>query len=499
MNERQQWAAVAAIIVLAAVLRLGDLDLMEFKGDEAVAIHLTRPLVEGTDVPGAGLMSSVGIHNPPLFIYLTAAPVLISHDPLWVTGSLVGLLSLLSILCTFLLVKPRFGFPVALMTTAFYACSTWPVLYARKLWAQDVLPIFSVILLFVVVRVWEKPKTRWVALGPVLLCALWQIHFSAFALILVAAVLAFIQWRQLNWRWLAGGLVASVLMLGPYLQFQRDHQWVDFTGMKNIASGKKADGQARESEKKWTLESARWAAYVSSGAELSYSLGGATERFQEEGTGRWMARFTGALGHLLLMAGSLLAVWLAYRQRRSVHIIVAAWMSGYVLIYLLVRLEEVWPHYFIIVYPVPFLLMALPLGELATRWKRFGLPVAASICALICVLHVANLFQLRGFLKEHGGAAGDYGVTYDHKAELVDWVVAHGVEMRAPGFEYRHMVDTERRYGDVLAAADRVKDRPAPPADKRKVIVYDSLRAEWAKKHNCKDRQDFGPLVVCPK
>jgi hypothetical protein len=84
--------AVAGITLLAAWLRLSHLDLAEFKADEATAIELTLPLIEGKAWPEAGLESSVGIRNPPMLLYLLAVPLWLAADPL-VAGAFVGVLA----------------------------------------------------------------------------------------------------------------------------------------------------------------------------------------------------------------------------------------------------------------------------------------------------------------------------------------------------------------------------------------------------------------------
>jgi hypothetical protein len=67
---------LAGTLALAAWLRLRQLGLVEFKLDEADAVELGRRLLHGT-FPSVGLASSVGAANPPLFVYVTAVPLLV--------------------------------------------------------------------------------------------------------------------------------------------------------------------------------------------------------------------------------------------------------------------------------------------------------------------------------------------------------------------------------------------------------------------------------------
>ena len=501
---------------------------MEFKGDEAVAIQLAMPMVEGRELPRVGLMSSVGVHNPPLFIWLVAAPAWISVDPIFVTLALVALLAVLAVAGTWWVLRRHLGVPGALAVAAIYATATWPVLYGRKLWAQDVLPLFSLLLLYALLITWERKKTRWVAAVPILLCVLWQLHFSALGLMIVAAglLLARARAKELSWLSLGAGVVAALLMMGPYLHFQVEKGYPDLVGFANIAKGQRADGTTREAPKRWSLDPLRWMAHASSGTNVGYAVGRSKDDHHawRSGLTKVLSPAGGWLGNLLLGAGALLALWasvLAFRRRsghrgppdrageidhdphtgvaRSLLLVVAAWVLGFVLVFTLLRLEHVWPHYFIILYPAPFVLMWLPLAWIARRFGQKGAWLAGGATTVIVLAHLTTLLSLGGYVNDRGGTGGDYGVSYEHKADLVDYVVANGLMLhRPPGFEYGFLVRTARAYGDIDEITAAAEGRPAPPRSHRRLRVWDSLRYPRAAGFKCSGRQDFGPLVTCP-
>ena len=143
---------------LAGWLRLRDLDLVEFKSDEATAVDLARRVLDG-ELLTVGLISSTGAYNPPLFVYLSAIPLAVRDDPLAATA-FVGVLSVAAVILTYFVLRPRFGALVALGTTALFATAPWAVLYGRKLWGQSLLPIAAVLLLWSMFAVLERPRTR---------------------------------------------------------------------------------------------------------------------------------------------------------------------------------------------------------------------------------------------------------------------------------------------------------------------------------------------------
>ncbi len=510
---RWELALICLVLVLGAWLRWADLNQMEFKGDEAVAVQLALPMIEGQEIPRVGLMSSVGIHNPPLFIWLVALCSWLSVNPVFVTGALVGTLSLLSIAGAWWFLRRRLGIIPTLGATALYATATWPVLYARKLWAQDVLPLFSLLLLQVLVLTWERKRTRWVAGIPVLLCILWQLHFSALGLILVSLGLLAARFRELHWRALGLGVLASILMMGPYLHFQIEKDYPDVKGFRNIAKGKRADGSARESAKQWTLDPVRLAGTAALATNVDYAMGPAKADYAswQSGFAKSFRTLCDTLAYLLLALGAALAPLLAFRRlwwRRQgresepasgLVVVTSAWFLGFIAVFALLRLEHIYPHYFIILYPVPFVLMWLPLAWLAARFQRWGTGAAVAITLLLVLGHLSNLSALRSYIDDRGGTPRDYGVAYVHKAELTDWVVANGLSLhKPPGYEFGFLVRTARRYGDIDEISQRVEQRPAPPRSHRKVRVWDSLRHPRAKSFRCAQKQSFGPLIACP-
>lgn len=492
------WLALAA----AAALRLFDLDLIEFKGDEAVAIHLALPLVEGVRLPLVGLMSSVGVHNPPLFIYLVSLPASLNLDARFVTGGLIGLCHVLAVGMTFVLARRRFGEATAVAAALLFACAPWAVLYGRKLWAQDVLPPVCAALLWACVRFWERPNTRAVALLPVLLCALFQLHYSAVGMIAMSAVMLLTGLRRVHVRALVFGVFAAGLMLAPYLAFQVEHDYSDLRGLANMASGKRANGKPRKHEKEWTVEPVRLAVRIATDHSLAYAAGPSLDDYTASRTPldqrlADVARHTGigllALGCLVLAFGLR-----ARHPQRAPHLALAFWVFGYLAAMSWLRLEEQFPHYFIILYPGTFLLMALPIGWLWQRPGRASKAFATLLVALVLAGNLTTLHSFHRFVRDVGGTAGDYGVAYRHKAELARWAVAQQLPITTRQWEFGYLYRVTNTYGDDAAIAAILARRgPAPPGAKG-LSVFNRLWRPHVARRRCAGRQDFGPLVVCP-
>jgi hypothetical protein len=221
--------ALVGIALVAGWLRLRDLDLAEFKLDEAIAVDRARAVLDG-EFPTVGLTSSIGARNPPLLAYVTAIPLAIRDDPLAATA-FVGLLAVAAVILTYVVLRPRFGALVALGAAAFFATAPWAVLYGRKLWGQSVLPLVSVALLWALFVVLERKQSRAALLVPILLCLAFQLNFSAVALAVPAALVLLCRAREVHWRALVIGVGVAALLLAPWLGHQLGNGFDDLRAL----------------------------------------------------------------------------------------------------------------------------------------------------------------------------------------------------------------------------------------------------------------------------
>src|SRR6266700_2480741 len=127
-----EWAGLALILILAALLRLGWPNIVEFKRDEANLSVLTLNMLHGRDFPLLGIDSSVGIRNAPVNVYLMLLPYVLSSSPELATAY-VGLLNVIAVLVLYGLVRRYYGPLAAFVASILYAVSPWAVVYSRKI------------------------------------------------------------------------------------------------------------------------------------------------------------------------------------------------------------------------------------------------------------------------------------------------------------------------------------------------------------------------------
>jgi len=219
--RRWELACLVVILALAAALRMGAPGITEFKRDEANLSQLALDLARGRDLPLLGISSSAGIPNPPHSVYLFALPYVFDRTPMLAT-LYVGALNVLAVGLTWLLVRRSFGPRAALIAALLYAASPWSAIFARKIWAQNLLPPFVVATMLCGLLGYRE-RRRWaqVAHWPLLALTV-QIHLAALALVPLSLAMVALWARNARGRLLAAGLVLAGLVVVPTVIGARD-------------------------------------------------------------------------------------------------------------------------------------------------------------------------------------------------------------------------------------------------------------------------------------
>jgi hypothetical protein len=485
LSQRAERAVLLAILAVAALVRLGRLDLMEFKADEAEACRLAYQVIDGlrgdAPFPLTGLMASVTVPNPPLFIYLLALPLLVWPNPL-AAAVFVACGNVAAVAVCYLIGRRYFSPFIGLGAAALYALAPWAVIFSRKIWAQDFLPIVIGCFVLAAHSFLVDRQPRSLAWLLILAAAAVQIHFSALILAGVLVVLLVAGRSAVRIRWLGIGVAASLVLYLPYLlHFVRTHG-ADFAHLGG-----------------WQNESGR---LMPAGQRLllalryPFSVTGADETAILVGTQpAWALPFALATG-LGALAGT---IWLCVRDRSSpffsARLMAVIWLILPTLGLALAGAIPS-PHYFIILYPLAFLGLAAALEKLGGRRRGVSIALLA-----ICLIGYAGLdaaiFQT---VAERGGAPADYGAAYAHKLAAVDFVLTEnpdGPFLFSDGSNPRSALPPEYPFLIDWKTHGRPRVGPSPS---RAYLLLDSFRSTLSpageKATKSLRRGQFGPLTV---
>ncbi len=222
------------IVLLAVGLRLYRIDTAQYMIDHNTFYRMAHDALAYGLWPISGNRSSTGPLIPPLFIYLMMISAAISPNP--VAGNIfIALCNIVAVLLTYIFVRSYYGRSAGTITALLYATAVNVIIFSRDIWQPDLLPLFMILLLFMLFRGVVQKKRYWFLPSVLLIAAMYQLHSTAVYLVvplLVAVVLAF---KTIRWRELPLTVLALLLLFVPYIYLEYRRQFVDILEMFQVA------------------------------------------------------------------------------------------------------------------------------------------------------------------------------------------------------------------------------------------------------------------------
>ena len=469
-----------AILLLAVGLRFYRLDGVEYKLDEANISRLALNMVRTGRVPVWGLGSSVGIYNGALSEWLLAIPYAASSSPLVATG-FVAAFNVLAVAMTFAFTRKMAGPAAGLIAALLFAVAPWAVLNSRKLWAQDLLPPFVIAYLWTAYLAFVEEKPWWLIGHVLALAACIQLHYSALTLVFLTVFLILLfWWRKWLWQVLVVMAVVGVLGFIPFLYLDattiapdaitgQSHAFPNITRIIQTVLYRKAVVDTTAFQMAWLM---------TTGTDL-HSLAGASEFRNYLSSLLPVAPLFAALGMLVLVALTW-ALWRAARARNDAQakagFVVAMGMIFPTLLFVW-HSTPVFPHYFILLYPWPYVLVAMFIVWLAQQRPRWR--VAGWGGALIVVIAAAQIYGYLSIIQFVAGrnTPGGYGTPVGLTLQAVRSAEQMAREMKG---NILVLADGDNVEADEVASIwDVLVDPAFAPrvVDRRQAMVYPTAPA----------------------
>jgi 4-amino-4-deoxy-L-arabinose transferase-like glycosyltransferase len=420
-----EWIALATILILAAALRLGAPGVVEFKRDEANLSHLALDLARGREFPLLGIDSSVGIRNAPVNVYLITLPYLLTSDPI-VATQFVGLLNVIAVGLTYWLARRYYGPVAAVVAGLLYAVSPWAVIFSRKIWAQDMLPVFVLLTVGSGLLGFVEGK-RWAQLAHLPLLAITgQIHYGAFVLIPVTVYLMVTSRRRLTRAFLVSVAIAVIILI-PYVVGLAQSGLLNVETLRRITAPRGQPNPITISGVAF-----EYAALTIAGTEI-HSLAG-PQAFQS-----YLASVPNAypLFNMLILALIGGAAWLAVRvwrcrdRRAVIDLALLIWLLFTPLVFS-VTWTPMYTHYLIPMIPAAYLIIGVGAHDLwqavmashTPQWiGRLALVAGGIALVAVVVFQVWLQVALLNFLNDHN-TPGGFGTPLGYLMPIRDAIIA---------------------------------------------------------------------------
>ncbi|MBK9123219.1 MAG: hypothetical protein IPM16_08875 [Chloroflexi bacterium] len=384
--------ALAAVIVLALAARLIDIQNVEFFHDEAMVAMMAQEMADGLAFPLQGILSSVGIPNPPTSIYVMAVPYAFTNDPVAVTA-FIAVLNAVGVGVLWAIVRRWVGYVPALAAGVWLALTPWAVLYSRKIWAQDYMLPFLLVALAAALWGW-RGKRRWgqIAMLPVMLFGM-QIHFAGWALV---PLFAWIVWRDRKQTRLipvAISIVLGIAVMLPYAigltQTLRD----DPTRIADVASRSGGDRDG-------AVESLAYIARLTTGTAIESWVAPTVDPAPFERPAIETTVVVAITAALLIVGGVAVLT-----RHRDWAVPLLLWVALPIVVFE-VGLADVWPHYYV------------------PQLPAFALLIGLGVDALRRTI-AAHLTTRTGSVAAFGGLAASLGFAWVGYQSVMQYAYAH--------------------------------------------------------------------------
>ena len=419
VNRKQEILWLTLILLAAAVARLGWPGLTEFKADEARLLALSLEMANGGGLALRGISSSVGFPNFPMSVWLYAIPSLLTSHP-YAATLFTGVLSTLAVWGCYWLVQRYWGTRAGLLVALLLALNPWAILYSRKIWAQNLLPLFVVGWAISGVLAFVEGRRRWLWLHLLLLAVAVEIHLAAVALVLPTAVYLIYFRRRIHWQDVVIGGALGLLTAVPFLIYL----WQSGVGSGALGVGRDVASSGEEG-----LVALHYMWLLATGREI-YSLAG-PEAFPTFVTKIPDVGSIHLLWTIFLLLG-LVALVKPIRERETtasggatprseVSLMLLLWLLLPPLFFVFWRRSPIFTHYFISQLPVLAMVMGIGVGWLLKKsWVQAGTKTA--VIAAVVVTSLVQLYVWLTLLFFVGGntTPGGFGVPLARQLAAVD-------------------------------------------------------------------------------
>jgi 4-amino-4-deoxy-L-arabinose transferase-like glycosyltransferase len=390
------------ILLIAAVLRFYLINRTEFDGDQATIFSMAYDAVSHGHLVATSNVASIGIVNPPAIIYILMLPAALSANPVW-GAVLTAIFGTLAVLLTYVFVLRYYGRLAATIASLLYATAALPVFYSRFMWQQNLLLFFAPLYILLLFRGAVARHQGWFGFAIFLLGLLVQLHGSALLLVVPLIVALAVAPSTVRWRDVIVGLLLLLLIYAPYLLWEASVHFQDISVLFNTTGRpSKFDVQAL----------ALYQSLLSPYNLLAISPRSLLFPFVPVFTVVWWVTTALVIGGAVLALGRVFGLPSTdrkYEPANETFTRVRSWWSDFCaspyrcglsillswqvvpLLALMRHSIALYPHYFIMFMPGPFILVGFFVAEVIVwlrqtdRWSIVGRSILFSLMSVMVI------------------------------------------------------------------------------------------------------------------
>lgn len=357
---------VAVILLVGAYLRLYDIrGYMTFLGDEGRDMLVVKRMIVDHKFTLLGPTASVGgFFLGPIYYYFML-PFLWAWqlDPVG-PSTMVALFGIATIGLVYVVGKKLFGAWPGIIAASLYALSPVVIAYSRSSWNPNLVPFFTLVLVYFLFRLAHEKKISSALWIGVMLGVGLQLHYLFLFLFVLVAVWYLLIIRRMHWIKILG-LTALGFVIGyaPFLAFEVRHGFPNTQSIIRFLLAGKETG----------YEGSTF--FVTIGDVVFRLFGRLMLRFPEKAAWpnfpSWQIPVWIALTRTIAFSSIVYVMLAAIRKIRAQqhvsYVLLALWFLVPVMLFGFYQ-KGIYDYYFGIIFAVPFLMVGAVAGKLL-EWK----------------------------------------------------------------------------------------------------------------------------------
>jgi 4-amino-4-deoxy-L-arabinose transferase-like glycosyltransferase len=251
LSKNYDKVIIVLILAIASFYRLYHIrDYMTFLGDEGRDVLVVYKILHG-DLTLLGPTASVGgFFLGPIYYYFMAPFLwLFNYDPVG-PAIMVALFGIATVWLIYKVGKEFFGSSVGLIAAGLYAVSPLVVTYSRSSWNPNLMPFFSLLILYLIYKSLRGNNLKLFVLSGFLFGIIMQLHYLALFLGVIIAVYIltyrfvysknnFFKKSCKEYVYILLGFIAG---WSPFLAFEVRHGFLNIRNIFNFIVGPKDIG-----------------------------------------------------------------------------------------------------------------------------------------------------------------------------------------------------------------------------------------------------------------
>lgn len=352
-ENKIEFILLVFVILLGAFLRLYRIaDYITFLGDEGRDVLVVKRIIVDHKFTLLGPTASVGgFFLGPIYYYFMIPFLWVFRlDPVG-PAVMVALFGIATVFLVYKAGKDFFNNRVGLLAAGLYAISPLVVAYSRSSWNPNLMPFFSLLIIWVTWKMVIEGKPKFLVLIGFLFGILIQLHYLAVFLMAVVAVYLLNCFRQFKYlKYYFGAIGGFLLGWLPFLLFELRHNFPNFQTLYRFVFFGKETGFAIK----------RFLPII---ADVTFRL-----------FNRLVTNNEKALAALLLACSLIMLFWQGRRvkleKQKFALILLSFWLVIGVGLFIFYQ-KSIYDYYFGFMFPLPFLLTGLILDKIARINKLF--------------------------------------------------------------------------------------------------------------------------------